>query len=669
MSLNSNLPVEKLVGVGPKFAKKLKRLEIETYRDLLYHFPTRFEDYSRRASISRCQVGEPITITATVWHIKNNFTRRGFVKTSAILADNTGTIEAVWFNQSWVTNILKAGLTFQFSGKLKEFQDKAILINPDFEEPDKNLHTGRLTPIYPETDGVSSKWLRAKIYTILQAGIEEEEFLPPEILANEEFLPINAALAKIHFPQSFAEFEKAKKRLSFDEVFQLTLSVLSKKRQVKNMHAIPLKINNNLIADFAKSLPFKLTKGQEKAIGEVLQDLSQNHPAQRLIEGDVGSGKTVVVTAAILTACNNRTSAVMAAPTEILAFQHAENLKKMLEPFGIKVGLFTKSRKDKDAQVLVGTHALIKNDLSIKNLSLVVVDEQHKFGVSQRTELLKTNSKVPHLITMSATPIPRSLALTVFGDLDLTVISEMPPGRKPAKTYIVPPQKRETAGDFVKQEIKKGHQAFVVCPLIEESESLVSVKAAKVEFERLKNTVFNKIPIDLLHGRMKSVDKEKVLSKFATGETKILVSTAVVEVGIDIPAATVMIIEGTDRFGLAQLHQLRGRVGRAQDLSYCFLFSDNLSKNVRARLQALVRNSDGAKLAEIDLSLRGPGEFFGTAQHGFTRLKLAKLTDLQLIASARNWANKILEEDPTFSKFPKLAEIIKTSTSEEVTLS
>ena len=669
MLANLTISVSKLSGVGPKLAKKLERLEIKTLQDLVYHFPGRFEDYSRISPIAKTKIGEQITIVASIWQIKNNFTRKGFTKTEAILADTTGTVEAIWFNQSWLTNTLTAGYKFQFSGKLTEYRGKPVLINPDFEEVGRNLHTARLVPVYGETDGVSSKWLRVKIAHLLDDA-EFEEFLPTQILKSQKFLKIDQALRAIHFPKNFAEAAAAKERLAFDEVFETTMAVLSKKRKAKSETAIPLKIDKRLISNFAKSLPFKLTGAQVRAIKEVLQDLTKNYPAQRLIEGDVGCGKTVVVAAAVLAAVKNNTSAVIAAPTEILAFQHGENFKKMLQPFNVKVGIFTKSKKDRNCQVLIGTHALIQNQLPLKNVSLVVIDEQHRFGVSQRTKMAKTATGTkPHLITMSATPIPRSLALTVFGDLDLTVIDEMPAGRIPVKTYTVPPQKRGAAADFVKKEVEAGHQAFIICPLIEESETLTTVKAATVEFERLKETVFNKIPIDLLHGRMKSFDKEKVLARFAAGETKILVSTAVVEVGIDVPQATVMIIEGADRFGLAQLHQLRGRVGRAGEQAYCFLFSDTLTKNVKERLLALVRHTDGGKLAEIDLEIRGPGEFFGTVQHGFKKFKLAKLTDLALISKARGWAAKILAQDPRLEKFPKLAEIIKTSLSHEVTLS
>lgn len=668
--INPNLPVARLAGIGPKLAKRLENLDITKVEDLLYHFPTRFEDYSVIKPINKIQVGDLVTIKATVWQIKNNFTRRGFTKTTAVLADTTGTIEVIWFNQSWITTALTQGSSFQFSGKATEYRGKLVLVNPDYEEVGKSVNTARLIPVYSETAGISSKWLRTKTFQLLQNNVAIEEFLPVEILEKEKLTHIKEAIEKIHFPQKLEDAETARKRLAFDEIFKITLSTLAKKSQTKKLAAMSLKTDWQLVKKFKKSLPFKLTGAQEAAIGEVLADLEQSYPVQRLIEGDVGCGKTVVVATAILMAVNNRTSAIIAAPTEILAFQHAKNLKKMLEPFDVKVGIFTKSKKDKNAQVLVGTHALIRNELKLKNLSLVVVDEQHRFGVSQRTTLAKNRAGfIPHFLTMSATPIPRSLALTVFGNLDLTVIDQMPPGRKPVKTYVVPSQKRRGVTEFVKKEIAKDHQAFIVCPLIEESESLTTVKAAVSEFEKLKNTSFAKIPIDLLHGRMKSVDKEKVLSKFAKGETKILVSTAVVEVGIDVQAATVMIIEGADRFGLAQLHQLRGRVGRATDQAYCFLLTDNFSGRVRQRLAALVRETDGAKLAEIDLALRGPGEFFGTAQHGFKRLRLAKLSDVALISTARNWAKKILETDPNLARHRKLAEVVKESISGEITLS
>jgi len=647
------------IGIGPVYARRLKKLNINTVADLIYHFPFRYLDYSLISPISRIQAGETVSVQGEVIKFTNQYTRRGKQIQKVIAADNSGQIEATWFNQPFLKTVFKPGVTVSLSGKIELFGRKKVLISPDYEVIKLGrpaIHTGRLVPVYHETAGVSSKWLRSRIAVLLQnSRFKIEEFLPSKIIQKYELTDLKQAIEQIHFPKSRPQLEKAKTRLAFDELFLLQLISLSRKKvwQQKKL-AFHFTIKKTGLKSFTKSLPFKLTNAQQRAIKEILTDLAKNQPMNRLLEGDVGSGKTVVAAAAIVTAWRNGCQSALMAPTEILANQHFLTLSQFLSPLGVKTSLLTGSRQKPKSNfdLLIGTHALIHKRARFKKLGLVIVDEQHRFGVAQRAKLIQQNGQTPHLLTMTATPIPRTIALTAYGDLNLSILDEMPPGRQTTKTWVVPPRKRQPAYQWIKKQIKAHYsQAFIVCPFIEPSETLQTVKAVKTEFANLQ-TIFPQLRLGLLHGRLKSQEKEDVLEKFQKQKIDILVATPVVEVGLDISNATMMIVEGAERFGLAQLHQLRGRVGRGVKQSYCLLFG---AKRTR-RLMAMKANHSGIKLAQIDLQLRGPGQIYGLYQHGFSNLKVASFTDWPLIKKTRQAATTVMKN---LSAYPLLKEKLK----------
>ncbi len=661
-----NQKIENLSRVGESIARRLNKLGIFTILDLLYHFPSRYEDYSQILPISELQIGQPACIRGDVWEIKNIRTRNGKFLTLGKIADSSGTVDAVWFNQPYLTKNLKTGMKANFTGRLDKFNNKDVLVSPDYEvitptkEQGETLHTGRLVPIYPETAGITSKWLRSRIDYLLKQNPEIEDFLPIFIIKSEKLLPLTEAISDVHLPSSVERLEQARLRLAFDELFILEArSHIYKKEWREMAQAAKLPVKQEILNKFLDSLPFELTTAQKRVIDEIKTDLAEPVAMNRLLEGDVGSGKTVVAAAAAFVAQINGYRTIFMAPTEILAIQHYNTLSAMLPD--LQVRLVTRTSKPKDlesADIIVGTHALIAQKISFEKVGLVVIDEQHRFGVAQRS-LLREKAKTPHILTMTATPIPRTLALTVYGDLELSVIDEMPKERLKILTYVVPKTKREGAYDFIRKHTKMGEQAFIICPLIEPSESLSTVRSAQAEYERLRAEIFPDLRLALLHGRLKSSEKEQILQDFKDKKYDILVSTPVVEVGIDIPNATVMMIEASDRFGLSGLHQLRGRVGRGSLQSYCLLFTDNPSPNVIDRLQLLSKYSSGIKLAEMDLKIRGAGEIFGTAQSGISGLRLADLADMQLIERTKNSLNKLLSEDSTLSSFPRLLEKIK----------
>lgn len=655
--MNLSDPIFNLPYVGPIYVKRLEKLNIKTIEDLINHFPFRYDDFSLISTIGKVQSGETVTIKSKVYSLKNEFTKNGRRIQKAIVEDSTGQMEIVWFNQPFLVKTIKTGEWYHFSGKADWFGRKIVLISPEYEKiPISNLlHTGRLVPVYPETYGISSKWLRTRINASLQVcGDQIEEFLPPDMITKEKLLDEKQAVYKIHFPENKEIAEKARQRLAFDELFLIQLAGLLRKREwQKKLSGHPLLINQEKILNFINGLPFELTNAQKKVNREILGDLNKDKPMSRLLQGDVGSGKTVVAAIGMYATFLNGLCSIIMAPTEILANQHYQTLTALLSPFGIKVEIITGSRKSQPSaislqpsDIIVGTHALLFRPLP-KNIGLVIIDEQHRFGVEQRDKLLENSSSekkiTPHLLTMTATPIPRTVALTLFGDLDLSFLDEMPKGRIKIKTWVVPTQKRKDAYEWIKKRVKgTKEQAFIICPLIEESETLSSIKAATSEFEELKKNVFPDLKLGLLHGRMKAKEKDKTIDLFREGMLDILVSTPVVEVGIDIPNATIMMIEGADRFGLAQLHQLRGRVGRSTLESYCLLFTESQSAESIKRLKFLETNNIGMELAEIDLKIRGPGEIYGTKQHGFPDLKVASFTDLNLIERTRNAAISLI---------------------------
>ena len=648
------------ISQGPRsykmFAGRLEKLGITKFEDFLFHIPFRYDDYSLVSRISEVQPGEIVTIKGVVEEIHNQYARSHKTFQRAKIKDATGTIGVMWFNQPFLTRAIKQGDEISVSGKAESDGNKLTMISPVYEIIFNNqmIHTGRLVPVYPETRGVSSKWLRRQVFKILEDKSQINETLPDGLIKDNSLMDLPNALEKIHFPDNLEQAQKARERLSFEELFQIQLSSLVRRKTwEKEEIKKTLKIDRNKIEKLIKSLPFELTSSQKNAVEEILKDLSGRKAMNRLLEGDVGSGKTVVGAIAIYAVFLNGFQSAFMAPTEILANQHFKTLKDILSPLGVKIELLTGSTKLKseDFDVLIGTHALVYKKAKFKKLDFVVIDEQQRFGVEQRA-IIREKGKNVHVLTMTATPIPRTVALTMYGDLDLSVLSEMPKERLAIKTWLVPPTKRDRAYDWIEKQITKNHdQVFIVCPFIEESETMVTVKAAAKEFERLKTQVFKSLRLGLLHGRMKSKEKEEILSKFREGEIDILVSTPVVEVGIDIKNATIMLVEEAERFGLAQLHQLRGRVGRGIKQSYCLLFTGSQNPETLERLKAMETMNSGAELAELDLKLRGPGQVFGTSQHGVTHLKVASFSDFDLIDKTKKEAEKIF---PEINKYPSL---------------
>lgn len=655
MDLKTSL--SKITGIGPYYINRLKRLDLNTLEDLIYHFPFRYDDFSNVSKLSDVKIGDKVTIKGEVWQIKNAYTKFRKVITKALINDGSAAIELVWFNQPYLTKAIKIGDRLNVAGEISKFAGKLSIVSPDYEKADRLVHTGRLVPIYPETYGVSSKWLRNQISKILPSAIKQiEDYLPQQVKDN--MLPLAEAITKIHFPPRRWEAEEARKRLSFDELFLINLATNQTRDRWQQKTLIKTwKFTESDLNHFIKSLPFELTNAQKRVLSEIMADLKKPHPMNRLLQGEVGSGKTVVAAAIIYLAQLNGFQSLLMAPTEILAWQHYETLKKLLELHKVEIGLYTGSRKftsikNSIPDVIVGTHALLSDQIKPDKVGLVIIDEQHRFGVEQRT-LLRAKGSAPHLLTMTATPIPRTVSLTIYGDLDISVIDEMPKGRQHVLTYLVPEEKRADAYKFIEKKSKEKDQVYIITPLIEESETQASAKAAKVEFERLQK-VFPDLKCGLLHGRMKSKDKEQVINQFRSNQIDILISTSVVEVGVDIPNATIMLIEGAQRFGLAALHQLRGRVGRGGKKSFCLLFSDSNLPEENRRLKQMEKIDNGLELAELDLKIRGAGNIFGYSQHGRFNLKVAKLTDLPLIEKTKSAASKILEENPSLDKYPLL---------------
>lgn len=658
------------------YAGRLQKLGIATVGDLLFHIPHRYDDFSLISPIARVQPGEIVTIRGTVLEIKNEYTRRSKPIQKATIVDETGSITATWFNQPFLTQYIKKNATVSLSGKVEWFGKIKTLLSPSYEivlENGETLHTGRLVPIYPETAGVSSKWLRRQIYTLLsQAALTE--YLPPEIRQKNTLIELEQAIRTVHFPKSTDEVEQAKARLAFDELLLLQMKATKRRKEWEEItegHSFSLVPFEKQIERFWKLLPFTLTGSQNQAIHAIFQDLGKERPMNRLLQGDVGSGKTVVAAAAMYLSYLNGFQSVLMAPTEILAQQHFKTVTRLLEPLGVKIELVTGNTKSVTAKkttllktkstlkkapvtnIIIGTHAVLFKKASFTKLGLVVIDEQQRFGVEQRS-LIRQKGDHPHVLTMTATPIPRTVALTMYGDLDLSYLDEMPKGRQIIKTWLVPKEKRDNAYDWIKKQIQDtDSQAFIICPFIEQSESMQTVKAAAVEYERLKKDVFPDLRLGLLHGKMKPREKEAALLQFREKTHEILVATPVVEVGIDIPNATVIVIEASERFGLAQLHQLRGRVGRGDKQSFCLLFTETTSDRTIQKLKSLETTHVGAQLAELDLRLRGPGEMYGTLQSGVPELKVATFSDTALIQKAKRVAETLyplLESDPALKR-------------------
>ena len=663
-------PIRSLGGIYKRYASFLEKLGIINLEDFLYHIPFRYDDFSLISDIDKVQPGEIVTIRGDVVEIKNQYTRRYFTLQKAKIKDKTGQIDIVWFNQPYIPKSISPGDKISLSGKVDEKVGKLQISSLEFEIGDSDfIHTGRLVPVYPETRGISSKWIRRQVFKLLNENAEEiEEFLPEDLLKRNELRLLPESLRNIHFPNNIDEVALSRKRLSFDELFLMqTSSRLRKQEWQKNLKGFSFNVKNSKtkIDKFIKSLPFELTIAQKRTVSEIFTDLKQSKPMNRLLEGDVGSGKTIVAAISIYLASLNGFQSVFMAPTEILAGQHYKTISTLLAPLGIKIAFATGSKKEslENFNVLVGTHAVISEKIKFDNLGLVVIDEQQRFGVEQRS-IIRKKGKNPHVLTMTATPIPRTIALTMYGDLDLSILDEMPKGRKIIKTWLVPKFKRTAAYEWIKKQIdQKQGQVFIICPFIEESESMQSVKAATKEFENLQKNVFKKHKLALLHGKLKAREKEKILSDFRNGGFDILVATPVVEVGIDIPNAALILIEASERFGLSQLHQLRGRVGRNDKQAYCLLFTESINPITNQRLRAMESTNIGAELAELDLKLRGPGEIYGTQQHGRKLLKIASFSDFDLIKQTRSEAQRIISE---LNKYPKLNKKIAEMNTKEI---
>jgi len=664
IALNASLTV--LNGVGPSNAQKLAKLGLHSLGDLLFFFPRRYDDYSELKPIHKLWYGDEVTVVGTIQSVTSRKVRSGKMNiVEVIIEDGTGGLRLSWFNQPWLENRLKKGATISVSGKVEQYLGRLVMSNPDWEPVEvESLNTNRIVPVYSLTSQVTQKNLRNIIRQVVTYWAPKlTDHMPETVLKKADLIDLGTAIIQAHFPDTQEQLKLARQRLAFDEIFFLQMGVYSQKRNWQKATARIYEVTDDWLNFWLAALPFNLTGAQNRAVADIRSDLKSGIPMNRLLQGDVGSGKTVV--AAIAAAIINKAGAQAAimAPTSILAEQHYRNFSIMcttpeengncLKPDQIRLLVSDISEKDKqeirDAlasgyiKVLIGTHALLEDPVSFKDLQFAVIDEQHRFGVEQRA-ILRSKGSNPHLLVMTATPIPRSLALTVYGDLDISLMDELPPGRQEINTHVLFARERERAYSMIRSQVENGHQAFIVYPLVEESEKS-ELKAATEEYERLQKDVFPKLKLGLLHGRLKPEEKDAVMLQFRNGEYQILIATTVVEVGVDIPNATVMLIEAANHYGLAQLHQLRGRVGRGDEQSYCLLIPDNDDAAENERLSAMTKTNDGFILAETDLKLRGPGDFLGTRQAGYANLRMANITDVYLIEKARTHAQELFEND------------------------
>ena len=663
IALNAALTV--LAGVGPRHAAMLTRLGMNTLGDMLYYFPRRYEDYSQLKPIRELFYGQQVTVIGTVTMVTTRPLRGGKMSiVEAVINDGTAGLRLTWFNQPWVANRMKVDDAISVSGKVEQYLGRLVMNNPDWEPVEmENLHTNRIVPVYPLTQNVTQKWLRRLMSQVVMYWAPKlTDHLPESICRAAGMMDLGQALLQVHFPDTHEKLHAARQRLAFDEIFFLQMGVLRQRRDYQSVPGRVFEVGDDWMDARLKSLPFVLTEAQQKAVNDIRSDLRAGKPMNRLLQGDVGSGKTVVAALAAAMVNASGAQAAIMAPTSILAEQHYRNFNTLLagesgplrdgqirllvgdtpekEKEEIRTGLV-----DGSIKIIIGTHAVIEEPVAFADLQFTVIDEQHRFGVEQRAAL-RSKGTHPHLLVMTATPIPRSLALTLYGDLDLSVMDQMPPGRQMIETHILMPRERERAFTLVRGQVESGHQAFIIYPLVEESEKS-DLLAATAEHDRLQKEIFPDLKLGLLHGRMRPDEKDAVMFAFRDRKYDILVSTTVVEVGVDVPNATVMLVEGADHFGLAQLHQLRGRVGRGEAQSYCLLIPDNENAVENERLAAMVESNDGFVLAERDLQQRGPGEFLGTRQAGFaSSLKMASLSDVQLIEKARTQAQSLFGRDP-----------------------
>jgi ATP-dependent DNA helicase RecG len=676
-----NAPLTVVQGVGPRTAQTLARLGLHTLRDMLYYFPRRYDDYTRLKPINRLTYGEEVTVIGTVQSVDTRSLHGGKLqRVEAIVTDGTGSLRVSWFNQVWIARRLNAGAHISLSGKVTQYLGRAVMDNPSWEPLEQQqLSTNRIVPVYALTAQITQRWLRRLINQVVTYWAPRlPDPLPEGLRRSAEIIDLRTAILQTHFPDSWEQLKAAQDRLAFDEIFLLQLGVLGQRRTWQDRTARVFAFEPEWLDAQLSRLPYALTGAQQKAIHDLSHDLASGQPMNRLLQGDVGSGKTVVAALAIAMVTREGAQAALMAPTSILAEQHYKSLVKLLaaqpEAAGVEdaiagpppaldeaqirlmIGATPESEKqqiraglaDGTIRLVIGTHALIEDPVIFADLELVIIDEQHRFGVEQRAAL-RSKGASPHLLVMTATPIPRSLALTIYGDLDLSIMDEMPPGRQPVDTFVVPPRERERAYALIRNQVEQGYQAFIVYPLVEENEDSPA-KAAVDEQIRLQNEIFPHLKLGLLHGRMRPDEKDQVMTDFHNGVFHILVSTTVIEVGVDVPNATVMLIEGANRFGLAQLHQLRGRVGRSADKSFCLLVPEKADEAENERLQVMTSTNDGFVLAERDLEQRGPGQFLGTRQAGYAEFQFASLTDIHLIEKARRFSQALFEQDPDLTQ-------------------
>ena len=712
--LTLDTPLTEISGIG-RFLPKLEKLGLKRVGDLLRHLPTRYEDLSKICLISDLVPGESATIQAEVISVdsRRSWHRKLFLMEAKLKDPESNVVRATWFNQPYLKNLLPVGKVAHFAGKVAQNKKtgEPYLLNPSFENLDRHMHTGRLVPVYPETRGLTSKGIRFIIGKILNQELQLEEYMPEEILTVEKLPELEQSLRTLHIPENIREAEIAKRRFAFENLYFFQLRNIAARNRLQKFKAEKIKSDPEILKELSTLLPFELTKDQKLALWDIARDLERGRPMNRLLQGEVGSGKTAVAgLSALLTARVGLQTAFLA-PTEILAKQHFRTFCRLFPNFEKGIVLITGSgasvfygenleseiSKRQAAEMLgegkgliaIGTHALIQKTVNFGNLGLVIVDEQHRFGVKQRQALLakgegqianeknqkpsaisyKPTKMLPHFLSMTATPIPRTLSLTLYGDLDLSLIKELPKGRRPIKTLTVPPEKRQGAYEFIRQETTKGRQVFVVCPRIAPPEkdgqapsfnelAKLEIKTVQEEYEKLRKNIFPELKIAQLHGRLKAAEKDKIMKDFSTGKTHILISTSVIEIGVDVPNASVMMIEGADRFGLAQLHQFRGRVGRGEHQSYCLLFTESRNPETLKRLNALSKTASGFELAELDLQLRGPGQFLGEHQTGLPDLAMDALRNPELVAAARRHAVNTLEQDPKLTKHSAIKKLI-----------
>jgi ATP-dependent DNA helicase RecG len=671
------IPVEELPSTTAQTKKRLEAVGLRTLWDLITYTPFRYDDYSKTSSINQLQEGDVVTIRGNVTEARTVRTRNRLTIQKVSVFDGTGSAEINWFNQPYILNVFRPGALVSVAGAVKRFADRIVLEPKEYEilksEDQPLKHTGRIVPVYPSKYGLSARTIREKVQLAMEGFVDEEfkqsvEFLPEDMRTKYGLWGEYESYRELHNPENEDRRRQAQYRLAFDEFFLIQLSsLLVRKEWEKETVGTPLDTESanirQSIDGFVSALPFELTGAQKRVTKTILHEMNRSTPMNRFVQGDVGSGKTAVAAIAAYATWLNGFQTLIMAPTEILAQQHYATISRMFEPYGIGVGIQTKSYKvakgDKtvwEYDVIIGTHALLTAKVNFARVGLVVIDEQHRFGVAQRATL-KQKGMNPHLLTMTATPIPRTVALTLYGELDLSVIDEMPKGRLPIKTAIIPEEKRDDGYAWIKKQIDaQGVQVYIICPLIEESdaETMQSVRAANKEYEYLSGNVFRKYRVALIHGKMKSLEKEKIMKSFKDKEYDILVSTSVVEVGIDVPNATIMIIEGAERYGLAQLHQLRGRVGRGDTQSYCFLYTSTSEAQFSKRLRFFSRTTSGMSLAEFDLEQRGAGEIYGTRQSGLDSLRFAEFTDLPLIEKTKTAATELAKRYSE-KKFPELA--------------